>query len=52
MDPLTFGFSSMSPVLDHDLSLHLTNEMMIAPWDSSSFFYAKLLSGGVLCLPE
>jgi hypothetical protein len=30
MDPLTCGFSSMSPVLDHDLSLHLTTEMMIA----------------------
>jgi hypothetical protein len=51
MDLLTFGFSSMSPALDHDLSLHLTHDMMIAPWDSSSFFYAKLLSGA-LRLPE
>jgi hypothetical protein len=51
MDPwiatpaMTFGFSSMSPALDHDMSLHLTNDITIAPWESSSFFYAKLLSG-------
>jgi hypothetical protein len=45
---MSFGFC---PALDYDLSLHLTYEMTIAPWDSSSFFYAKLLSG-VLRLHE
>jgi hypothetical protein len=52
MDPLivtptmTFGFSSMSPALDHDLSLHLTNEMTIAPWDSAFFFLCQVTVWG------
>jgi hypothetical protein len=47
----SFGYSSPTSGLNHDLDLHLSEEMMIAPWDSSSMFYEKILFG-VLKLPE
>jgi hypothetical protein len=48
---MSFGFSPSTSKLNHGLDVHLSEDMMIAPWDSSSVFHEMILSGA-LKLPE